>query len=137
MAQAFRSTRELTEQGLRPIHDILELSTEADRVWTTMEEADWLEAFACQPRIGERKATQASAQSTVWSRQEQSSVSEAQARVLAELAEGNALYEQRFGFTYIVCATDKTADEMLDILNGRLASTREAERRLLATSKTS
>ena len=49
--------------------------------------------------------------------------------MLAELAEDNHLYEQRFGFTYIVCATGKSADEMLTILNRRLASDREAELR--------
>jgi 2-oxo-4-hydroxy-4-carboxy--5-ureidoimidazoline (OHCU) decarboxylase len=46
---------------------------------------------------------------------------------MAELAAGNALYEQRFGFTYIVCATGKSAEEMLAILNRRLASDRAAE----------
>ena len=55
--------------------------------------------------------------------------SAASERVLAELAEGNRLYEQRFGFTYIVCATGKSASEMLAILKRRLASNREAELR--------
>jgi 2-oxo-4-hydroxy-4-carboxy-5-ureidoimidazoline decarboxylase len=47
--------------------------------------------------------------------------------VLAELAAGNALYEERFGFTYIVCATGKSATEMLAILNRRLARDRARE----------
>ena len=94
-----------------------------------MEEADWMEAFACHPRIGERKAAHASAQSAAWSQQEQSSRNDAAERVLAELAEGNALYEQRFGFTYIVCATGKSAEEMLAILKRRLASDRAGELR--------
>jgi len=115
--------------ALRPIRDIVDLSTQADRIWATMVEADWMEAFACHPRIGERKAAQASAQSVAWSRQEQASISEAQECVLADLAAGNALYEQRFGFTYIVCATGRSAEEILDILNRRLANTREAELR--------
>ncbi len=115
--------------ALRPTSSIVELSEAADRVWATMEEADWMEAFACHPRIGERKAAHATAQSATWSRQEQSSVSAAQERVLGELAEGNAEYERRFGFTYIVCATGKSADEMLAILKARLASTRDRELR--------
>ncbi len=57
----------------RPFASIVELSEAADRVWSEMQEADWLEAFACHPRIGERKAAHASAQSVAWSRQEQSS----------------------------------------------------------------
>jgi OHCU decarboxylase len=94
-----------------------------------MQEADWLEAFACHPRIGERKVTHVSAQSAAWSRQEQSAAASATERVLSELAEGNALYEERFGFTYIVCATGKSADEMLAILQRRLTNDRAAELR--------
>lgn len=114
---------------LRPIGSVVELSEAADRLWATMEEADWLEAFAGHPRIGERKAAQVSAQSTAWSRQEQASVAVAQEQILAELAEGNAEYEKRFGFTYIVCATGKSAQEMLEILQRRLGSNRETELR--------
>jgi 2-oxo-4-hydroxy-4-carboxy--5-ureidoimidazoline (OHCU) decarboxylase len=47
--------------------------------------------------------------------------------VLADLAAGNALYEQRFGFTYIVCATGKTPEEMLAVLTRRLAGSRASE----------
>jgi len=115
--------------ALRPIGSVAELSESADRTWSTMKEADWMEAFACHPRIGERKAAHASAKSVAWSSQEQSSAAVAAERVLAELAAGNALYEQRFGFTYIVCATGKSADEMLAILNRRLGSDRATELR--------
>lgn len=115
--------------ALRPIDSVAELSAAADRVWSKMEEADWMEAFACHPRIGERKTVHASAQSTAWSRQEQSSASAAGECVLSEIAAGNAHYEQRFGFTYIVCATGKGAEEMLAILNRRLGSDRATELR--------
>jgi 2-oxo-4-hydroxy-4-carboxy-5-ureidoimidazoline decarboxylase len=114
---------------LRPFASVIELSTAADRIWATMGESDWMEAFSCHPRIGERKVAQASQKSVTWSRQEQSAVSGAAERVLAELAERNALYEQRFGFTYIVCATGKSADEMLAILNRRLNNDRAIELR--------
>jgi OHCU decarboxylase len=115
--------------ALRPIHSVIELSEGADEVWATMTEADLVEAFACHPRIGERKAAQAPAKSAAWSRQEQSSVATAPKTVLAELAEQNALYENQFGFAYIVCATGKTADEMLAILKRRLTNNRTAELR--------
>lgn len=115
--------------ALRPIGSVVELSEAADRVWSGMGEADWLEAFACHPRIGERKAAHASAKSVGWSKQEQASTGSAADQVLAELAAGNALYEDRFGFTYIVCATGKSADEMLAILKRRLESDRAAELR--------
>ncbi|MGA3049147.1 MAG: 2-oxo-4-hydroxy-4-carboxy-5-ureidoimidazoline decarboxylase [Terracidiphilus sp.] len=115
--------------ALRPIAGVLELSEAADRVWSTMEEVDWMEAFACHPRIGERKDAHATAKSAAWSSQEQSLANSAEVHVLEELARGNMLYEQRFGFTYIVCATGKSADEMLAILNRRLTNDSAAELR--------
>jgi 2-oxo-4-hydroxy-4-carboxy-5-ureidoimidazoline decarboxylase len=116
--------------ALRPFAGVEQLSQEADRVWAAMQEADWLEAFRCHPRIGERNdLAHASAQSAAWSRQEQAKAGTAGDQVLAELAEGNRLYEERFGFTYIVCATGKSAGEMLAILKRRLASSRDAELR--------
>lgn len=114
--------------NLRPIDGLLELSEFADRLWGTMQEPDWLEAFAAHPRIGERKAT-TTGQPAAWSQQEQSGTGSASELVLAELAEGNQLYEQRFGFTYIVCATGKSAEEMLAILKRRLAGSRDTELR--------
>jgi 2-oxo-4-hydroxy-4-carboxy-5-ureidoimidazoline decarboxylase len=123
---------------VRPIDSVLDLSVAADREWEKMGEADWLEAFACHPRIGERKPSPtASAKSTAWSRQEQASVrlgsgapdANAAQQVLSELARGNQAYEQLFGFTYIVCATGKSAEEMLAILNRRLTNDRQMELR--------
>jgi OHCU decarboxylase len=113
----------------RPIPGVLELSEAADRIWSTMEESDWMEAFAAHPRIGDRKPAHATAKSAAWSTQEQSSTNAAAEEILEELAQGNALYEQRFGFTYIVCATGKSANEMLAILNRRLNSDRATELR--------
>jgi OHCU decarboxylase len=115
--------------ALRPIAGVLELSEAADRIWSTMEESDWMEAFAAHPRIGDRKPAHATAKSAAWSKQEQSSTNAAAEQVLEELAKGNAIYEERFGFTYIVCATGKSADEMLAILNRRLSSDRATELR--------
>jgi OHCU decarboxylase len=115
--------------ALRPFAGQAELSEAADRLWNSMEEADWLEAIACHPRIGERKAAHPSARSDAWSKQEQSSANCATEHVLARLAEGNALYEQRFGFTYIVCATGKSAEEMLSLLSRRLGNHRLVELR--------
>ncbi|MGA3011935.1 MAG: 2-oxo-4-hydroxy-4-carboxy-5-ureidoimidazoline decarboxylase [Terracidiphilus sp.] len=113
--------------ALRPIANTAELREAADHIWSAMDEADWLEAFACHPRIGERKTAHAIAQSAAYSRAEQASTDRAAEGLLAELAEGNVLYEQRFGFTYIVCATGRSAEEMLAILNRRMASNRATE----------
>jgi OHCU decarboxylase len=115
----------LTSQ--RPFADEEALFAAADQAWANMQEPDWMQAFRAHPRIGERKVEHATAQSRQWSGQEQSAVDQAHAGILSELAAGNRLYEERFGFTYIVCATGKSAEEMLAILRRRLSSDREAE----------
>ena len=106
----------------RPFPAESALFAAADRVWATMAESDWHQAFASHPRIGERKAHRASAQSTAWSLGEQSSVASAQQATLDQLAAANVRYEQLFGFTYIVCATGKSPEQMLAILLRRLAN---------------
>jgi 2-oxo-4-hydroxy-4-carboxy-5-ureidoimidazoline decarboxylase len=113
----------------RPYPTADELFEAADRVWATMEEPDWMEAFRAHPRIGERKPADATAQSKKWSSQEQASVDTAHSQTLSELAAGNVRYEELFGFTYIVCATGKSAEEMLQILSRRLANDRLSELR--------
>jgi OHCU decarboxylase len=122
--------------ALRPIASVAALSEAADRVWGTMQETDWLEAFACHPQIGERKgigerkvSAHAGERSSAWSWAEQAQTDSASENVLDEIADGNQRYEELFGFTYIVCATGKSAEEMLAILKRRLQSTRETELR--------
>lgn len=114
---------------IRPMQSIMAVSEEADRAWAMMQEDDWIEAFACHPRIGEKARGDMATQSAAWSRQEQSSASAAPEAVMTEFAALNELYEQRFGFTYIVCATAKSAEEMLAILRRRVASDRASELR--------
>jgi OHCU decarboxylase len=112
----------------RPIPDTQSLHTTADQIWSQMSEPDWLEAFAAHPRIGSRKqAAHAAQKSAAWSNQEQSSTQTAAQQTLDTLAALNAQYEQQFGFTYIVCATGKSAEQMLAILNRRLNNDRATE----------
>jgi 2-oxo-4-hydroxy-4-carboxy-5-ureidoimidazoline decarboxylase len=113
----------------RPFASEDTLFSAADHIWATMQIDDWMQAFRAHPRIGERKVEHATVQSMQWSSQEQAAVDQARAAILAELAAGNRVYEDRFGFTYIVCATGKSAEEMLQILRRRLDSDRETELR--------
>jgi OHCU decarboxylase len=113
--------------ALRPVSSFAQLSEAADNLWRKMGESDLLEAFASHPRIGERKQAHSSSRSAVWSQQEQSSTNNAPESVLTEIAERNKLYEQQFGFTYIVCATGKSAEQMLALLNRRLMNDRSNE----------
>ena len=97
-------------------------------MWSTLEREDWLEAFRSHPKIGEKKAAaEVSSQSTQWSGQEQAGVQTAEQKTLDELARLNREYEEKFGFIFIVCATCKSAGEMLDILRERLRNDIETE----------
>ena len=116
----------------RPYLSEDQLLTTADSAWAMTDELDWMQAFRAHPRIGERHAPHASAQSSAWSQQEQSSADTAEAEILHELATANARYEEIFGFTFIVCATGKSAQEMLAILRRRLQNKRPIELRAAA-----
>lgn len=117
----------------RPFDTLDELMAEAGRVWQSLSEADWLEAFRAHPKIGEKKAaTTQSAEARKWSAQEQSGVAAASTPTLNELAERNREYEDRFGFIFILCASGKSAEEMLVIINDRIRNDRETEIRTAA-----
>jgi OHCU decarboxylase len=116
--------REMTEG--RPYADGDELLAAADRVWWSLSPADWREAFAAHPKIGEKKA-EGEVQFRRWSEQEQAGVESAEAALLAELAEANRIYAERFGYSFIVCATGKSAEEMLGLLRSRLGNDPDTE----------
>jgi 2-oxo-4-hydroxy-4-carboxy-5-ureidoimidazoline decarboxylase len=105
----------------RPFADEASLFHHSDTVWLDLGASDWDEAFRSHPRIGERKAAaSATQQSASWSEKEQSSVDHSGTETLTRLAEGNRLYEERFGRIFLVCATGRSAVEMLAILERRL-----------------
>jgi 2-oxo-4-hydroxy-4-carboxy-5-ureidoimidazoline decarboxylase len=105
----------------RPIQDELSLMETSDAVWQALGESDWLEAFRGHPRIGEYRAEVNSvAQSSAWSEQEQQKAASADEAMKLALKWGNREYEQKFGRIFIVCATGKTAGEILEILRRRL-----------------
>ena len=105
----------------RPYADESQLVAAAKDAWWSLKEDDWLEAFACHPRIGEKSAevNRTTAQFAAWSNEEQGSVS-AEESVKLALIELNRRYEREYGFIYIVCASGKTQEEMLAILRARL-----------------
>ena len=103
----------------RPFPDWESLVYVARQVWERLDDEHRLEAFAGHPRIGERKAG--------WSSQEQSGTRGASEETMRAIAEGNRAYEEKFGFIYLVCATGRSADEMLANLNERLTHDRRTE----------
>lgn len=114
----------------RPFADEASLLAASEDAWGNLAEEDWMEAFRSHLRIGESQNSQASANpSAGWSAQEQRNVAEAGEAVKAELAEANREYERRFGHIFIVCASGKTAPDILAILRRRLQSDNETELR--------
>src|SRR2546429_7399974 len=119
--------------GVRPFATVAELLVTADDVWSSLSNEDWLEAFHAHPKIGERKASTAqSEQAQKWSAQEQAGTHEATAETKAALAEGNRKYIERFGFIFIICASGKSAEEMLASLNNRLQNDAQTELKIAA-----
>ena len=120
----------------RPYSTLESLITHADRLWWSLTPDDWLEAFRSHPKIGEKKASdKVSAQSSQWSGQEQAGVSSASQDTVDSLESLNRAYEQKFGFIFIICATGKTSEEMLEALQDRLQHDSDTELRLAATEQ--
>jgi 2-oxo-4-hydroxy-4-carboxy-5-ureidoimidazoline decarboxylase len=127
----------------RPLPDEAALLAAADETWRSLAESDWLEAFRSHPRIGESKIGESKIgelktgesqvpraalhQSAAWSEQEQRGVADAGDSVKSALAEGNREYERRFSRIFIVCATGKSPEEILKILQRRLKNDERSE----------
>ncbi len=120
----------------RPYGDEPRLLAAAERAFEPLQRADWLEAFAHHPRIGDRGALAERFPTTAdWSASEQVGVSGAAEDVLDALLEANRDYEARFGYIFIVCATGKSAAEMLALLRERLPNAPEAELEIAAAEQ--
>ncbi len=114
----------------RPLLDESALLAASDEVWKGLAESDWLEAFRSHPRIGDAHAPiSAPAQSAAWSSAEQQRVGAAGEDVKLALPAGNRKYEQKFNHIFIVCATGKSAPQILEILRRRLSNDEATELR--------
>ncbi len=117
----------------RPYADHSLLYETADRIWHGLAAEDWREAFDHHPRIGDLDSLKAKYAATRhWAEGEQSGAAQASEEVLQALAEGNRKYEAAFGHLFIVCATGKTAEEMLGLLRTRLQNHPDRELRIAA-----
>lgn len=117
--------------ALRPFWDVGQLLSISGRVWRELGREDWLEAFRAHPKIGESKAErETGAEARAWAEGEQSRARDAPGETLGALADANREYEGRFSFIFIVCATGKSAEEMLALLRGRLGNDPETELRV-------
>jgi allantoicase len=103
----------------RPFGSWEEMTGAAARIWRALAPADRLEAFAAHPRIGERKGG--------WSAGEQAGTDGAAELTMRRIAEVNRAYEEKFGFVFLVCATGRTAEEILAAAQARLGNDPETE----------
>ena len=112
----------------RPYRNLQDMIARAIEIWWSLAAPDWLEAFRSHPKIGEQKTAQpVAAQSQQWSTQEQRGVQNAPPEAVDKLARLNREYEEKFGFIFIVCATGKSSDEILALLEQRLQNEPAAE----------
>ena len=111
----------------RPYEDLGSLLEAAEGAWSELEPADWAEALAGHPRIGERGGS-----SPVASEREQSAVRAAAAATLDQLAEENRRYEARFGHVFLIAAAGRSADEILAALRERMENDPVTEAKVAA-----
>ena len=108
----------------RPFVSWNEVEETAAQIWKAANREDLLEAFAAHPKIGDHEGAR-----------EQAGVRSASETTLAALSQLNRAYEGRFRYIYIVCATGKTAEEMLALLRQRLDNDPEEELAIAAAEQ--
>ena len=109
----------------RPFASVGDLQTRALQVWQQASEAEILEAFGGHARIGDVELLRSRYAGRAT--QEQGQVLQASEAVIQELYRLNVEYEQKNGFIFIVCASGKSAEEMLGLLKARIDNPREIE----------
>ncbi len=117
----------------RPFAEPSELFAAADKIWTELQEKDWLEAFRHHPPIGGKRAkAKQSAAASRWSAKEQSTAQAASPETLKELAGENRRYADRFGHVFLICATGRSSEEILSALRRRMLNDPQTELRAAA-----
>ena len=112
----------------RPFQNKDDLYQKAESIWYSLSSKDWLEAFTHHPKIGNIDSLRKKFHNTKSiSKDEQSGINDAAESTLKDLAESNQLYQDKFGFIFIICATGKSADEMLALIKIRLNNNANAE----------
>ena len=110
----------------RPFVDRAALEVAAETAWDDLDPDAWVEGFESHPRIGEQRRV-SGGDASAWSRAEQEGMGSADDVVRASLAEAQRAYERRFGWTYVVCATGRTAEEMRADALARLGNEPDVE----------
>jgi len=110
----------------RPFGSLESLLDAGESAVLTMDDDALAQALAAHARIGERSS--GAEREAGWSRTEQAAALAADGDVAALLVEGNHAYEQRFGHIFLIRAAGRSAQEMYDALQSRLANDETTER---------
>jgi 2-oxo-4-hydroxy-4-carboxy-5-ureidoimidazoline decarboxylase len=134
LMQCCAATRWIDEVlEMRPYSSVKVLLHAAEVCWASMKEPDYLEAFDGHPKIGDPASLKAKYVSThTMASNEQASVQQASEKIIMDFASCNQAYEDKFGFIFIICATGKSADEMLSSIRARLVNNRDKELQIAA-----
>ena len=114
----------------RPFNSRDALMTYASQAASPFTPAEVEAAMAHHPRIGERP-TAATTEASM-SRSEQAGVDPADRAMSEALARGNRDYEEKFGRVFLIRAAGRTAPEILQALNERLANSPAEEDTIVA-----
>ena len=121
--------------AVRPFSSAEQLYELAETIWLELVEVDYLEAFSAHPKIGESKIPVKSNNTKNWTEKEQAGMGSADEQTKLELVKQNRKYLEKFGYIFIVCATGKSAAEMLELLLIRLVNFPEMELEIAAAEQ--
>jgi 2-oxo-4-hydroxy-4-carboxy-5-ureidoimidazoline decarboxylase len=119
-----------------PVEDLVELLDAAEQKWNECTELEQMQAFEHHPKIGDINSLKEKFTNTAeWAATEQSVVINSNENILRELARANEEYVKKFGFIFIICATGKSANEMLSNLKSRLNNNKQEEVKIAAAEQ--
>lgn len=122
-----------TMSSFFPFEDLISLMETGEEQWYKCTAADWKEAFSQHPAIGNPDSLHKKfADTEQWASNEQASVKASPPEVLADIARANQEYQEKFEYIFIVSATGKSANELLQILQQRLLNPPEVEIKIAA-----
>ena len=116
----------------RPYNSVSHLLELEGQIWSDLGEVDYLEAFAAHPKIGASKPPDNAKNTESWTSKEQAGMMSADEQTKLKLKTKNQKYAEKFGYIFIVCATGKSASEILELLRIRLENSPETELEIAA-----
>ncbi|WP_017446467.1 2-oxo-4-hydroxy-4-carboxy-5-ureidoimidazoline decarboxylase [Gayadomonas joobiniege] len=120
----------------RPFTNVGQFHDTSAKIWRSCTETDYLQAFEGHPQIGNMASLKAKyARSASLCNHEQSSMQQADEELIQQMADLNQAYLKKFGFIYIVYASDKSPQQMLSLLKERLTNSRAIELKIAAAEQ--